>query len=265
MKYTIEGFSQQKLVEYGLDTIDALILRWFVDFQPKMMKIYNDEKDYCWVKYQAIIDDLPILGITNREIVARRFNKFIKCNIMEKLISKDGGVFIGFRLTTNYLTLVDTPIDSKVDTPIDSKVDTKYSSIKKDSSIKEDSSIKYSLKNKQKENIPSANASDCVNEIYEYWNEKTKQNLKGDKQIIKSLETILKDYTLDDIKKVIDYMILNPWFRQSRNLAISVLARTNKFGEKLDKALIYQNEKPQQSTSEALHRCNSLDFSINDF
>lgn len=32
MKYNIEGFNQEKLVEMGLNSDDAIILRWFVDF-----------------------------------------------------------------------------------------------------------------------------------------------------------------------------------------------------------------------------------------
>lgn len=104
MKYTIEGFSQQMLVDYNLDSVDTLILRWFVDFQPKMIKITNGGQDFLWVKYQTIIDDLPILGITNREVIARRFGKLEKAGIMQKFLSKDGGVFTSFRLTEKFLT-----------------------------------------------------------------------------------------------------------------------------------------------------------------
>ena len=77
MKYTIEGFSQHKLVEFGLDSIDALILRWYVDFLPKMSSTIHDGVEYRWVKYQAVIDDLPILGINNRINIARHFDKFV--------------------------------------------------------------------------------------------------------------------------------------------------------------------------------------------
>ena len=33
MKYTIEGFSQLEMIRIGMDAIDALILRWFIDFK----------------------------------------------------------------------------------------------------------------------------------------------------------------------------------------------------------------------------------------
>ena len=144
MKYTIEGFNQKKLVEFKLNITDAIILRWYVDFLPKMAQITHNGASYTWVKYQAIIDDLPAIEITNKQVIARRFDKFVNAGIMEKYISKDGGNFTCFRLTQKYLELVSTvevstqksiPIDSKVDTPIDSKVDTKDSSINLNSSI----------------------------------------------------------------------------------------------------------------------------------
>lgn len=142
MKYTIEGFSQQVLIELNLNHSDALILRWYVDFLPKMTSIEYENMQYKWVKYQAIIDDLPCLGITNKQVIARHFNKFVECGIMKKYIDKKGGIFTCYCLTTEYLTLVEGStqkligIDSKVDTPINSKVETKDSSISINSSIK---------------------------------------------------------------------------------------------------------------------------------
>ena len=33
MKYTIMGFSQIQAIEYNLDLIDLMLIRWFVDFK----------------------------------------------------------------------------------------------------------------------------------------------------------------------------------------------------------------------------------------
>jgi hypothetical protein len=84
MKYTIEGFSQKKLVEYKLDPVDALILRWFIDFRStkKMVKISKAEGEFYWVKYDAIINDLPCIGINNKEVMARRFKKYVDLGLM---------------------------------------------------------------------------------------------------------------------------------------------------------------------------------------
>jgi len=110
MRYTIEGFSQKRLVELGLDTTDACILRWFVDFcnSGKMAIISYQGKNYYWVSYQAVIDDLPIMGIANRNNIARRFQEMIDSGLMEKYIKMDGGTFTGFRLKEKvYLSLIE--------------------------------------------------------------------------------------------------------------------------------------------------------------
>jgi hypothetical protein len=107
MQYTINGFSQEKLVSLKLDADDALILRWFVDFYHtgKMAKVYNDGKEYLWVKYSAIIDDLPILGINTPKNIGRHFRNFIECGLMEQFVKRDiGGSFSCFRLVEEVYT-----------------------------------------------------------------------------------------------------------------------------------------------------------------
>ena len=141
MRYNLEGFNQQKLVEMKLNSNDAIILRWFVDFYATIkMSVVKDKfgQEFKWVKYQAVIDDLPILEIKNKQVIARHFEKMVKCGILEKYLHKQEGTYSCFRLTEKYRVLIEklNPIDSKVDTPIDSKVDTKDSSININDSIK---------------------------------------------------------------------------------------------------------------------------------
>jgi hypothetical protein len=140
MKYNIEGFDQQTLVNMGLNSNDAIILRWFVDFYGtnKMAEVTDCGKTYKWVKYQAVIDDLPILRITNKQVIARHFHKMQEAGILEKYLKKEGGVYTCFRLTEKYNLLIEklNGINSKVETPINSKVETKDSSIKINPSIK---------------------------------------------------------------------------------------------------------------------------------
>lgn len=145
MKYSIEGFSQSELIKMGLDNTDAVILRWFSDFQGTgMMKELppGAYEKYQWVSYQAVIDDLPCLGITNREVMARRFKKLCSVGVLEFLNYKHEGTFTCFRKTQGFMSLCSSVVYSKVDrgstressTP-DSKVDPKTlllnSSIKK--------------------------------------------------------------------------------------------------------------------------------------
>jgi len=144
MKYTIEGFDQELLVKWGLDSNDAIILRWFVDFyhSGKMAKVEHEGETYLWVNYQTCIDDLPIMRIKNKQVLARHFKKMVSCGLMKHHLSKDGGVYTCFKLVeSQYSKLIENqtssqPLDLKVDRGqlksqkgIDSKVETKDSSI----------------------------------------------------------------------------------------------------------------------------------------
>ena len=95
MKYSIEGFSQKRLIENNLGLKDSYILRWLVDFSKsgKMvtLDIKNSDgtsKTFFWVKYAAILNDLPILEINNTRIIARHFDKLAGANLLEKHIEK---------------------------------------------------------------------------------------------------------------------------------------------------------------------------------
>ena len=117
MKYTVEGFDQQLLVEYGLDCVDSVILRWFVDFYHtgKMAKVLNDGKEYAWVDYSGLIEDLPIIRIKN-DAVRKRFIKFEKCGLMEHYTKKQGGSYSCYRLTDKYERLVNKITSTKITT-----------------------------------------------------------------------------------------------------------------------------------------------------
>jgi hypothetical protein len=139
VRYTIEGFSQAAMFDLGLDCVDACILRWFVDFYQtgKMSKVESGGKTYMWVQYQACIDDLPLMRVTNREVLARRFRKMVACGLMEAYVHKTGGIYTCYRLNeTIFADLIETSrgVDSKVDRGrlksregVDSKVETKDS------------------------------------------------------------------------------------------------------------------------------------------
>ena len=139
MKFTVEGFSQSVLIEMGLDHADALILQWFSDFQGtgKMKTMILQGEEFSWVKYQAVIDDLPCLCIKNRESVSRRFKNLCEVGVLEMVVHKVGGTFTMFKKGPEYYKLLQGGVDSKVDPAplksrggVDSKVDPKDSSIR---------------------------------------------------------------------------------------------------------------------------------------
>lgn len=123
MKYTIEGFNQ----EYALtltkkvplsngkekiirvDCNDLVILRWFVDFYPKMMKTEIDGKQYAWVKYQALLEDLPLLNIEKR-MLFERLQKLVDFGILSHNNIKSGGNLSYYGFGENYINLIDDAI-----------------------------------------------------------------------------------------------------------------------------------------------------------
>ena len=70
MKYTIEGFNQQTLVDYGLNGIDAIILRYIVDEDG--------------AEIEEIIKALPCIGIKNPIVMKRRINKYCSLLLLRK-------------------------------------------------------------------------------------------------------------------------------------------------------------------------------------
>ena len=108
MKYTICGFQQTKLIEYGLDVNDAHILRWFVDIGNATIKYRKivDDKEYRWVNYEKVLDELPILGIKKRAL-ANRMQKMVNSGILEHTTVRDGGTYSYYRLGEKYMALVE--------------------------------------------------------------------------------------------------------------------------------------------------------------
>lgn len=126
MKYTVCGFSQEKFVNLGLDVIDIQILRWFVDFFGTGKMIHQTETSedgasiiFSWVKYNAVINDLPCLGIHNTRVIGRRFDNLVNAKILEKRIRKTvKGTYTFFHINENALDNLlssDHPISTRCD------------------------------------------------------------------------------------------------------------------------------------------------------
>ena len=120
MKYTIEGFSQAEALKFRrtemvngkervvcIDCVDLLILRWFVDFWPRMMKVEVGGCQYAWVDYKSLISDMPILGI-KKEMVAVRFKKLASFGILRHETVRNGGTFSYYGFGSEYARLIDT-------------------------------------------------------------------------------------------------------------------------------------------------------------
>lgn len=139
MKYTIEGLQQSALLQLKLDSSDAVIIRFLIDFfnTKKMKKFEMEGVSYFWVNYKTIITEIPILGI-GKAALANRFKKYVKCGLMQSYLEKSSqGTFTYFRFVENvYAGLIRYDDPHKVDFERDqSKLCAKYSSINNSSSF----------------------------------------------------------------------------------------------------------------------------------
>jgi hypothetical protein len=153
MQYNIQGFDQKELVAKGLDAIDAVLLRWFIDFRQTdrmISKIHPDDGEYYWVRYQRVIEEFPILGITQTDGIGRRFKKLCDAGVLKSWIVKNQeGTYSYYRIASAYQDLYPdallksapdskvgcAPVSKVVSAPVP-KVGPKDPSIKKNSSIK---------------------------------------------------------------------------------------------------------------------------------
>ena len=117
MRYSIEGFSQEKLIKYDLDLKDVMLLRYFLDFinSDTMSKIIINNKPFYWLRYQKLQEDLPILGINNRLVLRRRLKKLEDKKILEHYHKLEGGSFSYYALGENFEELLYKKTEKKTD------------------------------------------------------------------------------------------------------------------------------------------------------
>lgn len=107
MKFTILGYNQAKLMELGLDVIDAALLRYFVDFKDSgtMVKETIEGELYYWLKYEGIMKELPILDL-KKDSIYRRFKNMAKNKVLNHRTIKSKGIYSYYNIGSNYLQLL---------------------------------------------------------------------------------------------------------------------------------------------------------------
>lgn len=103
--YTVEGFQQSELVKLKhttksgavqvLDPSDAIILRWILDFFNTTLMVHKviDNRVYFWILYETILEELPLLGITDVKAISRRMKKYVDMGILFNHLSKGREVY----------------------------------------------------------------------------------------------------------------------------------------------------------------------------
>ena len=233
MKYTINGYSQEKLLKNNLDLSDSLILRVIADIYSSNgkkieYKIINNDK-YMWISYSYLFEQIPIIG--SERTLVRKIDGLIEKEMLKKelVTSKKGikGRFLYISFGKKYFELTEYSNNTKKET------ETKESD-KKENEKPNDKMTSHQMTNCQEPNdkMTSHQMTNChnkdssiedssinnniLNNIYSavinYLNEKTNRvgrekynsNSKDIKKYIKARQN--EGYTLEDFKLVIDNM-----------------------------------------------------------
>ena len=120
MKRTIEGFSQEfamtlkkefeqngKTVTRKIDCTDLVILRWFVDFYPRMEKVEVDGRQYAFISHKKLLKDLPLIDITKKSFI-ERMKKLVEFDILSYKFLKENGSISLYGFGENYIHLIDS-------------------------------------------------------------------------------------------------------------------------------------------------------------
>ena len=107
MKHTIMGFRQDKLVKFGLDIIDASILRYFIDFKESngMNTREVEGHIYYWLRYDAVLREFPIFRM-KKCTVQSRFFKLRDAGMLTHLVVREKGTYSFFGIGENYKELI---------------------------------------------------------------------------------------------------------------------------------------------------------------
>lgn len=90
MRLAVLNVNQSAAIKLGLDLTDIALIDWMISFSSsgRMEHRTQDGALYFWVSFKKLCDDLPVLGIGERQ-AARRFNALV-----------DKGIFGSIRVAT---------------------------------------------------------------------------------------------------------------------------------------------------------------------
>lgn len=215
MKYVILGFSQEKLIDLGLDYMDAVILRYFIDFRDtkKMTSRIIDGQCYYWLSYESILKEYPILNLKTRDSVYRRLKKLEATKVLKHVTIRENGTYSFYNVDEKYIELI-----SKNDSVNENKQsDNNTDSTDINPSITDEKSQALGCKVGTKDPstksynkyIVEKKLDGIVKEVVDHLNLKTKKefryNTKATVRLINS--RVAEGFQVKDFIKVIDNMV----------------------------------------------------------
>ena len=279
MKFTMSGFNQKKLIEFGLDLKDAALLRYFIDFKDtnSMSMIIVDNKPYYWVKYEHLKNDLPILGINNNDALRRRLKKLESAGILGHYHKLEEGSYSYYCVGDNYKNLLVSddeivdfnnytpptqkshPSDSKV-APLrpESRTPPTEKSEQNNPSTKDKSTKDNNKKEKKKKTefdveIENYTSSENLREaLYEFIKARKAIKAQMTTMALKKLLNRLDSLATDDNKKIeiLNISIMNGWkgiFPLNQN-------KNPTFDKNIKDTRGFNNFKPREYDYDALEK-----------
>lgn len=207
MKYNVLGFDQATLISFKLDYVDALVLRFFIDIKDtkKMKAVIIDNEPYYWIRYEAIIEEYPIIGLKNSDSVYRRCKKLVSAGVLKHKTVKSGGTYSYYTLGDKYLELISQP-DSN---PKESDTNPEGTDLNPNETDTNPEGVGFKSRTNNPSTIyPSTNILLLYQNIVEHLNKKIKSDYKHTTVNTRKLidERLKEGYTEDDFYKVIDNM-----------------------------------------------------------
>ncbi len=269
MKHTIMGFRQDKLVKFGLDIIDASILRYFIDFKESngMNTREVEGHIYYWLRYDAVLREFPIFRM-KKCTVQSRFFKLRDAGMLTHLVVREKGTYSFFGIGENYKELI-TREGAEEENSKGISEGAKGMGEETKGMGKEPKSMDEESKGcgfKSTTNNPSTkDSSTKINknllleksafEIIEYLNLKTGKNFRSSTKITIRLikARISEGFTVEDFKTVID----NMKYKWTGTKFQQYLVPTTLFGNKFE-TYLNQERKPEKESDGKFKRGNMV-------
>lgn len=269
MKHTIMGFRQDKLIKFGLDIIDASILRYFIDFKESngMNTREVEGHIYYWLHYDAVLREFPIFRM-KKCTVQSRFFKLRDAGMLTHLVVREKGTYSFFGIGENYKELITREGAEKENSKgigeeaKDIGEETKGMGKEPKGMDEESKGCGF----KSTTNNPSTkNSSTKINknlllkksafEIIEYLNLKTGKNFRSSTKItIRLIKARLSEgFTIEDFKTVID----NMKYKWTGTKFQQYLVPTTLFGNKFE-TYLNQERKPEKESDGKFKRGNMV-------
>ncbi len=276
MKHTIMGFRQDKLVKFGLDIIDASILRYFIDFKESngMNTREVEGHIYYWLRYDAVLREFPIFRM-KKCTVQSRFFKLRDAGMLTHLVVREKGTYSFFGIGENYKELITREGAEEENSKgicegakgmgeEPKGIDEKSKGICEELKGMDEESKGCGFKSTT--NNPSTkDSSTKINknllleksafEIIEYLNLKTGKNFRSSTKITIRLikARISEGFTVEDFKTVID----NMKYKWTGTKFQQYLVPTTLFGNKFE-TYLNQERKPEKESDGKFKRGNMV-------